>query len=62
MARRPEKTLTVEETAKVLKIGRMQAYEAVKRNEIQHVRIVKLILVLEEPLNRMLRGEVKAVG
>ena len=62
MARRPDKTLTVEQTAKVLKIGRMQAYEAVKRGEIPHVRIGKRILVLAEPLDRMLRGEGKAVA
>jgi excisionase family DNA binding protein len=60
MARHPEKTMTVEEAAKVLKIGRMQAYEAVKRGEVPHVRIGKRIIVLVEPLDRMLRGEGKA--
>ncbi len=35
----------------------MQAYEAVKRGEIPHLRIGKRIIVLAEPLDRMLRGE-----
>jgi excisionase family DNA binding protein len=60
MARRPDKTLTVEQAAKVLKIGRMQAYEAVKRGEIPHMRIGKRIIVFAEPLDRMLAGEGKA--
>jgi excisionase family DNA binding protein len=54
------KTLTVEEVAKILKIGRMQAYEAVHRGEIPHIRIGKRIVVLAEPLERMLRGEGRA--
>jgi excisionase family DNA binding protein len=60
VVRRPDKSLTVEQAAKVLKIGRMQAYEAVKRGEIPHVRIGKRIIVLAEPLDRMLRGEGRA--
>lgn len=51
------KTMTVEQAAKVLSIGRNQAYDGVARGEIPHLRIGKRILVLREPLERMLRGE-----
>lgn len=57
MAKATAKTMTVEEAAKVLSIGRNQAYDGVNRGEIPHVRIGKRILVLREPLERMLAGE-----
>ncbi|MCW5733474.1 MAG: helix-turn-helix domain-containing protein [Enhydrobacter sp.] len=50
--------MTVEQAAKRLRIGRNQAYESVNRGEIPHVRMGKRILVLKEPLERMLRGEI----
>jgi len=63
MARRSlQKTMTVEEAAKLLSIGRNQAYEGVARGEIPHVRIGKRILVLREPLDRILSGEGKVAG
>ena len=43
-------------TAKELGIGANQAYEAVRRGEIPNIKIGKRILVLREPLKRMLRG------
>jgi excisionase family DNA binding protein len=46
----------VRQTAKELGIGRNQAYEAAKRGEIPTIRIGKRILVLREPLKRMLLG------
>ena len=62
MARALSKTMKVEEAAKLLSIGRNQAYDGVARGEIPHVRIGRRILVLREPLERMLRGEAKAPG
>jgi excisionase family DNA binding protein len=50
------KTQTIEEAAKELGIGRNQAYAAAKRGEIPTLRIGKRILVLKEPLKRMLAG------
>jgi excisionase family DNA binding protein len=51
------KTQTVEAAAKELGIGRNQAYAAAKRGEIPTIKIGKRILVLREPLKRMLEGE-----
>jgi len=50
-------TLTVEETAKRLGIGRNQAYEAIKRGELPAIRIGKRLLVPEAALDRMLNAE-----
>lgn len=60
MARALSKTMNVEEAAKLLSIGRNQAYDGVARGEIPHLRIGKRILVLREPLERLLAGEGKA--
>ena len=51
-----KQTLTIDEAAKVLGVGRNKAYEAVHRGEIPTIRIGKRILVLREPLKRMLEG------
>jgi excisionase family DNA binding protein len=48
------KTETIAEAAKELGIGRNQAYAAAKRGDIPTIRIGKRILVLREPLKRML--------
>ena len=50
------KTQTVAEAAKELGIGKNQAYAAANRGEIACIRIGKRILVLVEPLKRMLAG------
>jgi excisionase family DNA binding protein len=50
-------TLTVEETAQRLGIGRNQAYEAIRRGEIPVVRIGKRLLIPEAALERMLNTE-----
>jgi excisionase family DNA binding protein len=50
------KTQTIDEAAKELGIGRNQAYAAAKRGEIPTIRIGKRILVLREPLKRLLAG------
>lgn len=50
------KTLTIDEAAKELGIGRNNAYAAARRGEIPTIRIGKRILVLREPLKRLLAG------
>jgi excisionase family DNA binding protein len=50
------KTLTVEAAAKVLGIGRNNAYEAAKRGEIPTIKIGGRILVPRAALERMLEG------
>ena len=49
-------TQSVRQTAKQLGIGVNQAYEAVRRGDIPNIKIGKRILVLREPLKRMLQG------
>jgi excisionase family DNA binding protein len=51
-------TLTVNETAKLLGIGRNQAYEAIKRGEIPGViRIGRRLLVSEAALHRLINAD-----
>jgi excisionase family DNA binding protein len=49
-------TQSVRQTAKQLGIGVNQAYDAVRRGEIPNIKIGKRILVLKDPLRRMLQG------
>ena len=49
-------TQSVRQTAKELGIGVNQAYEAVRRGEIPHIRIGDRILVLTKPLRKILEG------
>jgi excisionase family DNA binding protein len=49
-------TMSIPEAAKVLGIGVNGAYEAAKRGEIPTIQIGKRILVLREPLKKMLSG------
>lgn len=49
-------TLTVNETAERLGIGRNQAYEAVKRGEIPVIRIGRRLLVPVAALDRMMNA------
>ena len=49
--------LTVEETARVLGVGRNTAYEACRRGEIPHVRIGRRIVVPVEALLRWLQAD-----
>jgi len=55
-------TMSVDEAADELGIGRNQAYAAVKAGQIPTIRIGKRLLVLRFPLERMLRGEGKAAA
>lgn len=52
---KPE-TLTVEEAAKLLRIGRNSAYEAARRGELPVVRIGRRLLVPRVALERLLGG------
>lgn len=58
--RENDATISVDATAKILKIGRAQAYAAANRGDIPCIRIGKRLLVLRVPLMRMLAGEVPA--
>jgi excisionase family DNA binding protein len=49
-------TLTIPEVAKLLGIGRNQAYEAVRRGEIPVIRLGKRLLVPMRALERKLEG------
>ncbi len=49
-------TLSVEETAKVLGIGRNSAYEGVRTGQIPSIRIGKRILVPRIALERILEN------
>jgi excisionase family DNA binding protein len=51
------KPRTVDEAAKILGIGRNQAYEAARSGQLPCVRIGRRILVSEEGLKRLLRGD-----
>ena len=55
-------TMSVDDAADMLKIGRNQAYAAARAGQIPAIRIGKRLLVLRLPLERMLRGEGKAAG
>jgi excisionase family DNA binding protein len=49
--------LTVPEAARVLRIGRNSAYEAIRRQEIPSVRLGRRLLVPKQALLRLLSGE-----
>jgi excisionase family DNA binding protein len=49
-------TVTVEEAAKALGIGRAAAYDAVKRGEIPAIRIGRRVVVPRSGLERLLQA------
>jgi excisionase family DNA binding protein len=53
-ARQERLTLTIEEAAKALGIGRTLAYEAIKRGEIPTIRIGRRLLVPRSALDQLL--------
>ncbi len=56
-------TLTVDETAKCLGIGRNSAYEAIARGEIPVIRVGKRLLVPKAALEILLAsGQSKKIG
>lgn len=50
----PNQVFTVDEVAKILRIGRATAYEAVRRGEIPVVKIGRRLLVPRTALERLL--------
>jgi excisionase family DNA binding protein len=50
-------TYRLQEVAKILGVGRNQAYEAAKRGEIPSIKVGKRVLVPRAALERLLRGE-----
>jgi excisionase family DNA binding protein len=49
-------TLTVTEVAKLLRISRGSAYEAIQRRQIPHIRIGRRILIPKKALDRLLNS------
>lgn len=52
-----QKTWTILETARILRIGRNQAYEGAKTGKIPTIRIGKRLLVPKAALDRLLDGQ-----
>ena len=50
-------TYTIEETARLLGIGRSSAYEAARRGDILTIRIGRRLLVPAIALERLLNGD-----
>ena len=55
-------TYTIEETAKILGLGRSSAYAAAARGEIPTIRIGRKLLVSRKALERLLAGNPTGVG
>lgn len=53
----PQETFTVEETAALLRIGKRQAYEGIRRGQIPSIKIGHRILVPRAQLDRLLAGD-----
>ena len=53
-------TCSVEEAAKVLHIGRTQAYRAVRSGELRSIRIGKRVLVPTSAIRQLLDGRTDA--
>jgi excisionase family DNA binding protein len=56
------KTMSIEEAARLLGIGRNSAYDAAARGDIPTIRIGKRILVPRAAFERLLSGEHKVAG
>lgn len=54
-------TLTVPEAARLLGVGRGSCYEAIRRNELPHIKIGRRILVPRHALEKLL-SEPNALG
>jgi excisionase family DNA binding protein len=55
-------TCSVEEAAKVLHIGRTQAYRALKAGQIRSIRIGKRVLVPTSAIRQLLDGETSSAA
>ncbi len=51
-----KRTISVDEAAKILGIGRCTAYEGIHTGQIPSIRIGKRIVVPVDQLDRMLKG------
>lgn len=60
-ARVRRQTLTIEEAARVLGIGRNSAYEAARRGEIPTIKIGRRLVVPRAALDRILAGDTRHV-
>jgi excisionase family DNA binding protein len=58
-ARARRQTLTIEEAARVLGIGRNSAYEAARRGEIPTIKIGRRLVVPRAALDRILAGDTR---
>jgi excisionase family DNA binding protein len=56
-ARARRQTLTIEEAARVLGIGRNSAYEAARRGEIPTIKVGRRLVVPRAALDRILAGD-----
>jgi excisionase family DNA binding protein len=54
--------LTVQEAARILRLGRNAAYEAIRRGEIPSLRIGRRIVIPRTGLERLLGGEFRPVS
>jgi hypothetical protein len=50
-------TVTVEDAGRVLRLSRNSAYEAVRRGDLQSIRMGRRLLVVTAPLRKMLQIE-----
>jgi hypothetical protein len=53
-------TITVEEFAKIVNIGKVAAYECVRRGDVDSIRLGNSIRVCVQPLLRKLEGRTAA--
>lgn len=51
-------TLTVEEAAKMLGIGRNLAYDLARTGELPALRLGKRLVILRQPFEKMLQGDI----
>ena len=58
-ARARRQTLTIEEAARVLGIGRNSAYEAARRGEIPTIKIGRQLVAPRAALDRILAGDTR---
>jgi excisionase family DNA binding protein len=55
-------TLTVSEAAQLLGVSRNSLYEAVRRNEVPHLRIGRRIVIPRRQLENLLDGLFESAG
>lgn len=53
-------TLTVTETARLLRISRSAAYQALERKQLPSIRIGRRLLIPRKAIENMLEGEIPA--